>query len=316
MMACEDTADTTIPRNKLISAFGQNLEISKDLSQYTSFNTGGKARYFIAVHSVEEIVRTVKASNQLSIPFFILGGGSNLLISDSGFDGLVIRIEVTGIELVNPNTISCGAGENLMNLINFATGKSLTGLEFAAGIWGTVGGAIYGNAGAYGGDIGTHITELTLVDSNALVKTVPSSYCRFGYRDSYLKVTHEIIVNAKMALQPGKREGIEQKINEILTLRLGKHPVTRGSAGCFFKNIPDPKEPHGKLPAGRLLDEVGAKGLSVGGAKVFDKHANIIVNTGNATSKDIRQLADILKQKVFERFGVNLEEEVVQIGNF
>ena len=199
-------------------------------------------------------------------------------------------------------------------MVEFAASSGLTGLEFAAGIYGTVGGAIYGNAGAYGGEIGRLVSEVTLVDKDGGLKTMPSAYCRFGYRDSYLKQTGEIVTEADFVLRPEHRDKVREKVEEILKVRHIKFPPEGRSAGCFFKNIPDPREPYGKLPAGRLLEQVGAKGLAVGGARVFEGHANIIVNDGGATSRDIRALADILKKKVFEQFGIRLEEEVVQIG--
>ena len=301
---------------KLLSAFGPNLEFSKDLAELSSFKTGGKARYFLSVGSASEISKAVKAAKQLQIPCFIIGGGTNLLISDSGFDGLIVKVDVAGLELKAESEIICGAGEQLEALVGFAADKALSGLEFAAGIWGTVGGAIYGNAGAYGGDMAGVVAELKLVNGEGEIKTVNNDYCRFGYRDSYLKKTGEIIVEALFRLQKGEKAVIDKKIDEIMRERDRKFENIGCSAGCFFKNIPDPAQPHGKLSAGRLLEDAGVKQLEVGGAKVFEKHANIIVNKGNATSKDIRRLADIMKEKVKEKFGVELTEEIIQIGDF
>ena len=311
-----DTRGTIHSMATMLAAFGPNIEFGRDLAPFSSFRTGGKARYFIQVESAGEVAKAIRAARQLSIPRFLLGGGTNILISDSGFDGVVIKLDVRGISLASPSCIECGAAEELMDLVTFAADHSLTGLEFAAGIFGTVGGAIYGNAGAYGSEIGSVVESITLVDNDGVEQTVDAEYCRFGYRDSYLKVTREVVTTARLRLAPGNQEAIRARIDEILTSREGKHPVDGMSAGCFFKNVPDADQPHGKLPAGKLLDEVGAKNLSVGGARVFDKHANIIVNTGNATSKDIRELADMMKKKVQDTFGITLEEEVQVIGQF
>ncbi len=300
----------------MLSAFGPNLEFAKEMAPLTTYQTGGKSRYFLDVHSSAEIIRAIEAARNLQVPYFVLGGGSNLLLSDSGYEGLIIKIDIKGMTLTNDGIIEVGAGEELMGLVRFAASNSLTGMEFLAGIWGTVGGAIYGNAGAFGGEIGNIVTEATIIDKNDQVRIVDPGYCRFGYRNSAFKSSHEIIVGAKVKLEKGDQKAIEDKISQILQAREERHPVDGRSCGCFFKNIPDPKEKFGKLPAGRLLEEIGAKELSVGGAKVFAKHANIIVNTGNATSKDIRQLADILKQRVKERFGIELEEEVQLLGKF
>jgi len=303
-------------RSAMMALFGPKLEFNKGLAPFTSFKTGGSARYFISAKTIDNVAQAVKAAKKLNRPCFFLGGGSNLLVSDQGYDGLIVRIDVRGLELIGEVEIECGAGEELAALVDFAAENALSGLEFASGIWGNVGGAVYGNAGAYGGDIGSVVAEVTLVDSQGEVKTVGSEYCRFGYRDSYLKTSGEAIVKARFKLKKGDASQIRQRIDEILALRRDKHPIEGRSAGCFFKNIPDPGQPHRKVPAGRLLEEVGAKRMAVGGARVFDKHANIIVNTGSATSNDIRKLADMLKKKVYEKFGVKLEEEVIQLGKF
>lgn len=314
-MTEKSVSSSQLPMATLLAAFGPNLEFARDLKSLTSYKTGGPAKYFVECHSADEIVRSMEAARRLEIPFFVLGGGTNLLISDDGFDGLIIKVEVTGIRLVGTDEIVCGAGEELMALVNFAADHGLSGMEFAAGIWGSVGGAIYGNAGAFGGEIGQVVSEVTLVTQGSSLRTEPASYCRFAYRDSYLKTTHEVVVDTRLRLKVGDKDQVRSKIQEILTLRQSKHPDSL-TAGCFFKNIPDAREKYGKLPAGKLLEEVGAKGLQVGGARVFDKHANIIVNTGTATSMDIRRLADMMKGRVRDKFGIELQEEVIQIGQF
>ncbi len=304
------------PLTTLLEAFGTNLEFARDMAPLTSFKTGGKARYFLAVQTPEEVVRAIKAAHRMNLPFFVMGGGSNLLVSDAGYDGLVIKVNIAGLERVGKTEIECGAGEQLMALVDFATAGGLAGMEFAAGIWGTVGGAVFGNAGAFGSDIGSVIAQVTFIDEQGELRQVDADYCRFDYRSSRFREECDVIASVRVGLTPGRAEDIQARVDKILTERAGKHPVEGRSAGCFFKNIPDPSQTHGKLPAGRLLDEIGAKALSVGDARVFDKHANIIVNSGNATSKDIRQLADILKKKVRDRFGIELEEEVRQLGEF
>lgn len=303
-------------RHQMSDAFGLALEFDKQLGKFTTFKTGGPARFFLKVKSAQETSDTVKTAQKLGIPFYLIGGGSNLLISDSGIDGLVVKVDVRGLKIVEQTNILCGAGEDLMALINFAADNSLTGLEFASGIWGTVGGAIFGNAGAYGGEIKDVTKEITLVNKTGNIKKVDTAYCGFTYRGSNLKQSKEIVIDTFFELKKGDKKEIKKRIQEILDIRASKHPVEGNSAGSFFKNIPDPTQPYGKLPAGRLLDEVGCKGLSVGGARVYEKHANIIVNTGTATSADIRHLADIMKQRVLDKFGILLEEEVIQLGQF
>ncbi|HPC12243.1 MAG TPA: UDP-N-acetylmuramate dehydrogenase, partial [candidate division Zixibacteria bacterium] len=297
------------------SAFGPELEFDKPMAPLTSFRTGGTAAWFLPVRSAEAAAGAVQQARRMGLEFFLLGGGSNLLVADRGYGGLIIKMDVRGLARVDEATIECGAGEDLTALVTYAQENGLAGLEFAAGIWGTVGGAIYGNAGAYGGEIGEVVTAVTLVDREGKVMTVDRAYCGFGYRDSALKRSHEIVVSARFRLQPGDPAEIGRRVREILASRAQKHP-DRLTAGCFFKNIPDPREPYGKLPAGRLLEEAGAKGLAVGGARVFERHANIIVNAGGATAADIAALAALMKEKVRERFGIELQEEVIRLGEF
>ena len=308
--------NSLMKNEKMHAVFGSILEIDTDLSQYSSFHTGGKASYFIHAKSVEQTIQAVRTASENKIQFIVIGGGSNLLISDSGYNGLVIKVNVAGLNLIDDISIECGAGEELMSLVNFSVENSLQGLEFASGIWGSVGGAVFGNAGAYGGEIKDVLTEILLLDRDGRTKIVSPEYCKFSYRDSYLKETKEIILSVKIKLQKGNKTELQAKVDDILATRASKHPVEQFCAGSFFKNIPDPNEKYGKLPVGRLLEEVGAKNISVGGAKVFEKHANIIINDGTATSKDIRDLADILKHKVFDSFGITLEDEVISIGSF
>ncbi len=305
-----------ISKEALIAEFGEQLEFDRSLSEFTTFGTGGPARLFIEVTTVEEMIQAVSAADRLDLEFMVVGGGSNLLVADAGYDGLIIHTGIGGMKLVEENEIVCGAGEELMALVRFAADNSLTGIEFASGIRGTVGGAVYGNAGAYGGDMAQILSSATLVDKAGRVKTVGSDYLRFGYRDSILKTSGEIVVEATFRLSKGDPVRIKEKIDSILAEREAKFPPTDKCAGCIFKNIPDEKSKHGKIPAGRLLEEIGAKSMSVGGARVSPRHANIIINGGGATSKDIRRLADKLKVKVFEKYGIMLEEEVIQVGQF
>ncbi|KAA3635434.1 MAG: UDP-N-acetylmuramate dehydrogenase [Calditrichaeota bacterium] len=302
-------------KSELLNTLDGILETDKDLSQYSTFKTGGDADFFVEAKSVEDIKRAIRACTDNNLAYFVLGGGSNLLISDDGFRGMVIHVNMKELSLVDETSILCGAGVVLMDLVNFAAENSLTGLEFASGIWGSVGGAVFGNAGAYGGEVKDVITSVKLIDIQGNIKDVPPAYCQFEYRKSKLKESKEIVLEVLFKLSFGNKKEIVEKVNEIIDIRNKKHPVDGLCAGSFFKNIPDASQPHGKLPAGKLLEEVGAKELSVGGARVYEKHANIIVNDGTATSKDILNLADMMKKKVFEKFDILLEEEVIFVGD-
>lgn len=315
-MVVQLSVSENLPLGKLVAEFGPNLTCGVDLAPFTSYKTGGLARYFLAASNASELVKAIKGAKKLRIPCFILGGGTNILVSDEGFDGVVIKVDVTGLEKTAPTEIKCGAGESLADVVDFAADNALTGLEFAAGIYGSLGGAIYGNAGAYGGDIGSVLKSLTLVKPDGELITAQRDYCGFGYRDSNLKKTKDLIVDATLELALGKAQNIKAEVSRIIATREEKLPANDNSAGCFFKNIPDKTAPHGKRAAGQLLDEAGAKQLKVKNARVSPEHANIIVNTGLATSKEISQLADKMKQTVKDKFGITLEEEVIRVGKF
>ncbi len=295
--------------------FPSIVEENKPMAPFTTFGTGGAARLFADVSTVNELAEVIKSANELSLPIFMLGGGSNLLVSDSGYEGLVIKNSIKGIELKG-RELSCGAGVDLQDLIDFATENSLTGLEFATGIWGTVGGAIYGNAGAYGGEVKDILVSVELVDRQGNIKTEPASSLEFDYRWSRLKKTGEFVARAKFALELGKKDLIKKRCDEIMSMRGDKLPSGTRSAGCYFKNILDEREKFGKLPAGKLLEDIGAKKISFGDASVFENHANIIINKGKAKSSDIRKLAAILKNKVKDKFNIDLTEEVILLGDF
>ena len=299
----------------LKNAFPHLIEEQVSLAGHSSFGVGGPADLFARVRTVEQMCDVVKAAHEAGVPFNVIGAGTNLLVADKGCRGLVICNEIMGLE-VSDRRITIGAGEEYMTLVNTATEAGLTGMEFAAGIWGTVGGAVVGNAGAYGSEICDVLIEAGIVDRQGVLRVEKTPYFEFKYRDSKLKRTKEIVVSATVELSPGDRQKISARVNEILAIRAEKHPRIPNSAGSFFKNILDPAQPYGKLPAGKLLDEVGAKELSHGGARVYEKHANILINSGTATAQDIRELADILKERTLEKHGIKLEEEVVSLGDF
>jgi UDP-N-acetylmuramate dehydrogenase len=294
---------------------GVAIECEKPLAPLNTFGTGGPTRLFAEVSSADQMAIIIRTANELNLPFFILGGGSNILVSDKGFDGLIIKNSIMGMRQEGDKIIS-GTGEKLQDLINFAAENGLTGLEFASGIWGTVGGAVFGNAGAYGSEISAVLDSVQLVDKKGVIREEPAEYLKFSYRYSILKKTGEVATRACFALNKGKKEQIAAKVKEIILLRNDKLPIYEKSAGCFFKNIPDENYRYGKLPAGKLLEEVGAKEVKIGGAEVFQKHANIIINAGSAASRDIRRLAEALKKRVRDKFGIELTEEITYLGTF
>jgi len=297
-------------RESLLESLGESVKFDLPLAPYTSFKIGGPADFFFEALSPWELIKAVSASRSLGIEYFILGGGSNLLVSDTGFRGLVIKNGNAAL-LTNGDNPGVQSGFSLNELVDKTAELGLSGLEFLAGIPGTVGGAVYGNAGAFGESIGDLLERAVVFDPDRGLETVDRDYFEFGYRSSKLKRNGEILISTSFRLEKKTAQEVKREAEEIRRLRREKHPQNQGSIGCFFKNI----EEKGKtIPVGRLLEQVGAKELAVGNAAVFDRHANIIVNRGGAKSSEVRKLTDILKKRVEERFGYLLEPEVVFLG--
>jgi len=298
------------------------------LKEYTTFKIGGPARYFFVAKNKEDLKNAILWAKKKKLSFFILGGGSNVLFSDKGFNGLVIKLQNTQYEIRNTNVIA-GAGVPLQKLVLEAVKKGLSGLENLVGIPGTLGGAIWGNAGAFGREIGDLVEEVKVLDvggSKLEVKKLKKEDCKFGYRNSIFKRRKNwIILEATLKLEKGNKKEIEEKIKEILKLRNEKQPLEFPSAGSVFKNVPIEKVPkkiqekfkekikNGFLPAGVLIEAVGLKGFQIGGAKISEKHANFIVNTGEAKARDVLELIELIKKRVKKKFKIELKEEIVLV---
>jgi len=307
------------------------LNIQKDVSlvQYTTFKIGGSAKFFVEVKNEEEIIEAVKYAKENNLESFILGGGSNLLVSDKGFDGLVIRVRNLELRIRN-EIVECGVGINLSKFVLKLAKKNLSGLKWAVGIPGTVGGAVIGNAGAFGGEIKDNLKEVKAfnLESNE-IKIYKNNDCKFGYRDSIFKRNYgkTILISVKFKLEKNKKINDRKKIDEIIKKRKEKQPQYL-SAGSFFKNpivenkkiIENFEKDTGlkikgnKIPVGWLVESIGFKGKQIGGAKVSEKHGNFIINTGDATAEDVIILSSLIKQKVRSKFEIQLEEEIRMVG--
>lgn len=309
---------------RLRDALGDGLLTAEPLRYHTTFRIGGPADYYYAARTPDALVNALRTAHQLGLPVFLLGGGSNLLVSDQGFRGLVLRNAIESIEF-DGSAAHAGCGADFLELIHQCRDRGLAGLEFAAGIPGSVGGALYGNAGCYGQDIGSFTIECThATPDGAVVETRPAAWYEFAYRDSRLKRDPRVLLTCLLQFKAGDRDQIQKVIDEKLEIRRVKHPAWRvePTAGSYFKNLPPdwqmPGAKHSpgtrRVPAGQLLDEVGCRGLRVGDAMVYAKHANILVNAGHATARDVLALAAEMKRRVREKFGVELEEEVMFLG--
>ncbi len=302
------------------------------LSQFSSYKVGGRARYIIRAGNNEEIAEAIKFSRSRELPLFTLGLGTNILFSDSGFSGVVLRPEILNLKLLG-DTLTAGSGLLMADLLSFTAKEGLSGLEWAGGLPGTLGGAIRGNAGAFGGEVKDNIFNVSSVRINdGEIKFIKRSNdeCKFGYRNSIFKneAIKEIIIEATFKLSRGNKEEIKTKILEKINYRKTRHPMEYPNAGSVFKNVayeslsPEfqkvfkdriKQDPFPVVPTAILLSECGLKGLRSGGAQISEKHPNFIVNLGNATEKDISNLLEIMKNKVKDKFGVTLEEEIIRV---
>lgn len=314
----------TTPESRLRKALGSGLLTREPMRHHTTMRIGGPAEFYFEAQIPDQLVTALRTAHELEMPVFLLGGGSNLLVSDDGIEGLVLRNGCRKVEFDGTAAYVEG-GADFLDFIYMCRDRELAGLEYAVGIPGSVGGALYGNAGCYGRDIGSITIECTISTMDgSRVETKPAEWFQFDYRDSRLKRDPHVLLSCLLQLERGDRVEIDRVIEEKLEIRRVKHPQWRiePTAGSYFKNLPpdwqrpDAKHSPGtrRVAAGQLLDEVDCRGLRVGDAMVFPKHANIIVNAGRATAKEVLQLAEIMKARVREKFGVELEEEVMFLG--
>ncbi len=299
------------------------------LAPYTSFHIGGPARFFTEAKSERELVRAVRFARRHTIPFRVIGGGTNVLVADAGFSGLIIRTAYHEI-VPRGQYIHVAAGTPMGTLIAYSEQAKLAGLAWAAGLPGTLGGAIYGNAGCFGGETKDVIRTVRVLDSHGRVRLIPARQAGFGYRTSRFKSGGGIILSAELALVPARAVG--HSAREVLRSRMSGQPSGIRTEGCMFKNIEALAQPlqiarayrlypelraHMKdtrLPAGYLIEHAGLKGYRMGNVGVSDLHANFLVNHGGGSAEEMRILASIIKQRVRNRYGLFLDEEVQMVG--
>lgn len=307
---------------KLRQKLGLDLKLNVVLKDYSSMGVGGVADYFIVVNKIDDLIKTVGAAYEVGIPYTVIGGGYNIVPSDSGYPGLVIKNECSSMAFSGENSqVIVDSGLPLAKLINISAGKEFGGLEFLFGIPGTLGGAVYGNAGAFSYEVGDFVKSVILLMPKdgqiAIVKKSPE-WMEFAYRTSKLKKEYAsqkfkpVILTVKLQLVKRRRDEILGLMQDNLAKKKEKQPLNEKSAGSFFKNIDDTPE----HSAGYLLDKVGAKKMRVGGAAFSKKHANFLINQKKANAVDVRKLADKAREAVREKFDLELEEEVEYIGKW
>ena len=280
------------------------------MSQHTTFKIGGPADYFLMPDKGEDVGRVIKICKEKEIPYFILGNGSNLLVGDGGYRGAVIQIYRNMSSFtVEGNEITAQAGALLSAVAAAAKNASLTGFEFAGGIPGTIGGAVVMNAGAYGGEMKDVLTEVTVMNAEGDIFTLPTEELELGYRTSIIKTAGYIVLEAKIRLKEGNPEVIRETMKDLTIRRTTKQPLEYPSAGSTFKR------PEGYF-AGKLIMDSGLAGYQVGGAQVSEKHCGFVINAGDATARDVRTLMDNVRDIVYKKYGVTLEPEVKFLGEF
>jgi UDP-N-acetylmuramate dehydrogenase len=305
-----------------------NLTVSRDtpLSRYTRFGIGGPADLYAETKSVEAFIAATAAARESGLPTMVIGGGTNLIVSDTGFRGIVLRYRADELLAANGRVVA-QAGAVLQDLVDFAIARGLKGLETLSGIPGSVGAAVYGNAGAYGHSISERVVKVQFFDGEC-VRVFSNEECEFRYRESIFKRHKEwIIFSTQLLLDAADAGELRRVADDILKVRNEKFPVTMKCAGSIFKNlllrelpaaagaeVPEKVVREGKIPAAWFLEQVGAKGMSRGEIRVADYHANLIYNTGTGTAADLRAVIEELKARVRSRFGIEIEEEVQYVG--
>ena len=297
-----------------------NVRVSEPMRNHTTFRIGGPADYFVTPQSAEHVQQIVKYLKNRHIPYYIIGNGSNLLVSDNGYRGVIMQLysRYSGYEFLHDDVKSAAdksgvvrirvqSGMGMMRLAALAAEYSLEGMEFASGIPGSVGGGIMMNAGAYGGEMKDIVASASVMDKDGNIRELDREELEFGYRTSRVAREQLIVLEAVIALRAGNQAAVRERMQEIAQSRRDKQPLEYPSAGSTFKR------PEGYF-AGKLIADAGLKGLTAGGAKVSEKHAGFVVNTGKATARDVIELTDMTRDKVFEIYGVKLELEVKKLG--
>ena len=295
--------------DKVVDIVGEeNVHTDEPMSRHTTFRIGGNADYFVKPGNADEVAAVIVVCREYNIPYFILGNGSNLLVSDDGYRGMIINImDNMDSVTVDGRIITAQAGAMLVRVSVMARDNALTGLEFASGIPGTIGGAVYMNAGAYGGEMKNVVKTVRAIDEYGRIYELDSEKMDFSYRHSIVEERKLIVLEVTLELEHGSREAIDDRMKELAEARRSKQPLEYPSAGSTFKR------PEGYF-AGKLIMDAGLRGYSVGGAQVAEKHCGFVINKGGATASDVVELIRDVQHDVDDKFGVTLEPEGKMLG--
>ncbi len=300
------------------------------LKYHTTFKIGGPANYFFIAKERELLLKGIRLAKQYKLPVFVMGGGSNLLVSDKGFSGLVIKIQFTKWDLAQDDIIVSEAGVMMKDLVSASVKQGLAGLEWAGGLPGTLGGAIRGNAGAFGGEIKDSVVEVLALDNKLTLKKLSNKQCKFSYRSSIFKEKNWMVLFAKLQGKKGDKKNLAAIASSHINYRKEKHPLEYPNAGSVFKNVDvkklSPKvqmlfldkvkkDPFPIVPSAWLIIGAGLTGKKIGRAQISQKHSNYIVNLGGATAKEVLALIDFAKKTIKKKYGVVLEQEIQYLNN-
>ena len=288
----------------------EDILTEEPMSRHTTFRIGGEAACFIRISSEEQLRKLIPYFENVGIEYFVLGKGSNLLVGDKGYPGVILQISDACQQIeAEGNRLQVQAGAALSKVALFAMERGLEGLEFAAGIPGTVGGGVVMNAGAYGGEMKQVVESVRVLSSEGEILTLDNDTMEFGYRTSIIRNRNFTVLSVTFRLREGNREEIRARIEDFQKRRMEKQPLNYPSAGSMFKR------PEGYF-AGKLIMDAGLRGFQIGDARVSDKHCGFVVNVGKATARDVTDVIEEVQEKVRERFGVSLEREVIYLGKF
>lgn len=315
--------------NELKDLFGERLKLDEPMSKHTNYRIGGPAKWFVDVRDVNELKSVLNITKETKTPVFVFGGGSNMLVSDDGFNGVVIKIAMRN-QVISEDIVIADAGVLSSSLARATAKAGLKGLVWAVSLPGTIGGAVRGNAGCFGGEIKDNLISVEVLRDGDVI-TLKKDDLNFGYRESSIKHSNDIVLSAKFKLEKGDSAALLKEIDQKLQSRKDSQPLDAGSAGCLFKNyeikddaemqhlvdiidIPVEMRDSRRISAGWLIDKADLKGFKIGGAQISIKHGNFIVNSSEATAEHVAQIMAVVKEKVHQKFGILLQEEVQYVG--
>ena len=314
---------------QLKTLFGDRLKENEPMSKHVNFRIGGPARWFAEVKSVEELEKAIALCRESGVEWFVMGGGSNTLVADEGFDGVVLKMAMREF-VIEGTTVTAESGVLSVALARATADAGLKGFTWAIGLPGTIGGAVRGNAGCFGGETKERLISAKVLRDGKVIE-LSKVDLDFGYRESAIKHSNDTVLSATFELEPGDSEALKKQLDETLAKRKASQPLHAGSAGCIFKNyeisddeelqrlkrdadIPTEMQKSRRISAGWLVDQLDLKGSKIGGAQISEEHGNFIVNLGDATASDVVQLIAMAKMKARNTYGIQLQEEVQYLG--